>query len=204
VCIITTPTLTPPVVQTGRPRDPRIDDAVLAAARALLLDVGYAGMSIDLVAQRAGVNRPAIYRRWPTLAHLVHQAVFGAHRTIAVVETGDFAADLRALARSIYLAYTRPEVRAAMAGMLSDLHDHPDLRASVIDGLEGQVREQFAGLLERARARGDVRGVNADVVLDTIIGALFHSAIAAGAPDRDPPPEFLDQLLDLLLEGLLH
>ena len=177
---------------------------MLAAARALLLDVGYAGMSIDLVAQRAGVNRPAIYRRWPTLAHLVHQAVFGAPRTIAVVETGDFAADLRVLASSIFLAYARPEVRAAMAGMLSDLHDHPALRASVIDGLEQQVREQFRDLLARAIERGDVRPVNADVVLDTIIGSLFHSAIAVGSPEQGPSPDFLDELLDLLLVGLLH
>jgi len=177
---------------------------VLAAARALLLEVGYVGMSIDLVAQRAGVNRPAIYRRWPTLAHLVHQAVFGAHRILEVVETGDFAADLRDLAGSIFAAYSRPEVRAAMAGMLSDLHDHPALRASVIDGLEGQVREQFRDLLARAVERGEVRPVNADVVLDTIISSLFHSAIAAGSAEQGSSPEFLDQLVDLLLGGLLH
>ena len=58
----------------------------------------------------------------------------------------------------------------ALAGMLSDLHDHPELRASVIDDLEQQVREQFAALLARAVARGEVRPFDVDVLLDALIG----------------------------------
>ena len=155
-------------------------------------------MSIDLVARRAAVTRPAVYRRWPTLAHLVHQAVFGAERRVVVAESGDFAADLRALAAAVGGAYARPEVRAALAGMLSDLHDHPELRASVIDDLEQQVREQFAALLARAVARGEVRPFDVDVLLDALIGSVFRRATF----HDDAPPEFLDDLVDLLLRGV--
>jgi hypothetical protein len=70
----------------------------------------------------------------------------------------------------------------------------------VIDGLEGQIREQFAQLMRRAVDRGAVRDINADAVLDAVIGALFHRAMSR----RDPSPEFVEQLLDLLLVGMLH
>jgi AcrR family transcriptional regulator len=184
---------------SGRPRDPRISDAALTAARELLLEVGYAAMSIDLVARRAGVNRPAMYRRWPTLAHLVHDALYGEDRRFAIEDTGDIVADLHALTTNMARSYARPEVRAALSGLVSDLHDHPDLRAAVIDRLEDQVREQFVGLIERAIARGALRPVDPNVVLDTIVGALYHRMIAR----RDPSFAFVDGVVDLVLAGVL-
>src|SRR4051795_11981162 len=60
----------------GRPRDPRIDDSVLRATVELLGASGYADLSVDAIAKRAGTSKPAIYRRWPSKAHLVHEAVF--------------------------------------------------------------------------------------------------------------------------------
>jgi AcrR family transcriptional regulator len=185
---------------SGRPRDPRISDAALAAARELLLEVGYAAMSIDLVARRAGVNRPAMYRRWPTLAHLVHDALYGEDRRFAIEEeTGDIVADLHALATNMARSYARPEVQAALSGLVSDLHGHPELRAAVIDRLEDQLREQFGGLIERAVARGALRPVDPNVVLDTIVGALYHRMIAR----RDASLAFVDDLVDLVLAGVL-
>ena len=64
--------------QTGRPRDGQIDDAVLRATVELLERDGYLQLTIANVAERAGTTKPAIYRRWPTKAHLVHEAVFPA------------------------------------------------------------------------------------------------------------------------------
>ncbi len=60
----------------GPQRNPAIDEAVLQATRDLLVENGYAGTSIDAIATRAGVGRPAIYRRWPSKAHIVHDAVY--------------------------------------------------------------------------------------------------------------------------------
>ena len=64
------------VVDFGRPRDPRIDGAVLRATVELLAETGYPGLLVSAIAQRAGTSKPAIYRRWPSKAHLVHEAVF--------------------------------------------------------------------------------------------------------------------------------
>ena len=62
--------------ENGRPRDARIDSAVLDAAAELLAEVGYADLTVAAIADRAGTSRPAVYRRWPTMAHLVHEAAF--------------------------------------------------------------------------------------------------------------------------------
>src|SRR4051812_3134733 len=55
----------------GRPRDTDVDRRVLAAARETIEAHGYAGLSVDAVAERAGVAKTTVYRRWPSKAWLV-------------------------------------------------------------------------------------------------------------------------------------
>ena len=61
----------------GRPRDPAIGDSALAAARELLAEVGWDKTTMVAISERAGVGKPALYRRWPSKTHLVFEAVFG-------------------------------------------------------------------------------------------------------------------------------
>ena len=83
----------------GRPRDPRIDDAVLRATVELLGETGYADLSVDAIAERAGTSKPAIYRRWPSKAHLVHEAVFPIAEATELPDTGSLAGDVREMVR---------------------------------------------------------------------------------------------------------
>jgi AcrR family transcriptional regulator len=182
----------------GRPRDPRIDEAVLAATRELLVEVGYTQLSYERIAQRAGATRPAMYRRWPSKAHLVHDAVFPVGATELVPDGGSFADDLRQMVHRTLASYARPEARVAVPGLLADLDD-PERRRNVVDGLQDQVRAQLADRVARAVAAGEVRpAVDADVLLDTVVGALIHRVVARRSLD----PAFGDQLTDLLLGGL--
>lgn len=182
----------------GRPRDPRIDGAVLDAARELLVEVGYTRLSYELIAQRAGVSRPALYRRWPTKAHIVHDAVF-PHPTQDLVPTGgSFEDDLRQMIARTLASYARPEARIAVPGLLTDLDDAAR-RHDVIDRLQQPVRAELAARIAVAVADGEVRdGIDADVLLDTMVGALIQRVVA----QQDPNPSFGEQLADLLLDGL--
>jgi AcrR family transcriptional regulator len=183
----------------GRPRDPRIDGDVLTATRELLVEIGYARLSFELVAKRAGISRPTIYRRWPSKMHLVHAAVFPDPDSSLVADTGDFAADLRTMIRRTLRSYARPEAQGAIPGLLSDLHDDPQLRSAVIDRLENQVRVHLAGVVAGAVARGEASpDVDADALLDTIAGALFHRVVAR----QELSEGFVAQLADLLLHGV--
>ncbi len=60
----------------GRPRDPRIDAAILRATADLLVEIGYANLTMAAVAERAGTTKTALYRRWSSKAELVHEAAF--------------------------------------------------------------------------------------------------------------------------------
>jgi AcrR family transcriptional regulator len=184
----------------GRPRDARIDGAVLAATRDLLVEVGYTRLSYELIARQAGVSRPALYRRWPTKAHIVHDAVFPDTGADAELAGDSFAADLRRMIARTLASFARPEARIAAPGLLTDLDD-PTRRHGVIDGLQGRVRQQLAARVARGVADGELRpDVDPDVLLDTVVGALFQRVIA----QQDPDPAFGDRLADLLLGGLLH
>ena len=101
---------------TGRPRDPRIDSAVLQAATELLEEVGYLQVTIGAIAERAGTDKPAIYRRWPTKAHLVHEAVFPAQDPATFQPGGDLRSDIRYLVAIGVELLGRPAARAGASG----------------------------------------------------------------------------------------
>ena len=79
------------ITRPGRPRDPSRDEAIFAATLALFAEHGYAGVSIEGVAARAGVGKATIYRRYASKAQLVVESVhvcagitdqFGRHRAL--------------------------------------------------------------------------------------------------------------------------
>jgi AcrR family transcriptional regulator len=187
------------VTPLGRPRDPAIDDAILEAARSVLLEVGYARLSFELVARRANVTRPTIYRRWPSKMHLVHEAAFPGGERVELPDTGRIVDDIRQVVRNGFAAYARPEVRAALPGLLADLHDDAGLRHEVLDRLDLPARAQFAELVDRARRRGEIHPeADAAVLFDVLYGSLFHRVVAR----EELSAGFADALSGLLLHAL--
>lgn len=70
---------TPPKRGRGRPRREGADDEILAVALNMLRDEGYGALTIDGVAERAGVAKTTVYRRWPSKGALVAAAVAPLH-----------------------------------------------------------------------------------------------------------------------------
>lgn len=164
----------------GRPRDQRIDEAVLLATRELLLEVGWAGLSLTAIAQRAGTTRPALYRRWPSLAHLVHEAAFPAQLTIP--RTGQ-APDLRALVAGSLAAFSDPVARAAAPGLVAAITADP--------GLHQALLERFSAAL----------GGIEQPLLDLVAGAAFFALLLH--PD-DLDGRWVDQVTQLLTKGVIR
>jgi AcrR family transcriptional regulator len=182
---------------TGRPRDERIDEAIVTATRELLVEVGYIRLTMAMIADRAGTNRPSLYRRWPTKAHLVHDAVFPSDLP-APDPAGSFAEDLRRRIGRLAASYARPEAREAVLGLMVDLRT-PAERAGVLESLQSSARSDFRAWMEQAVLDGELRAdVDPDVVLDTIVGTL-HLRIVAQQGD---PARVVPELVDLLLRGL--
>src|SRR5271156_7094325 len=88
-------------VRTGG-RSARVREAILDAALSELIDGGYAALSVEAVAARAGVNKTTIYRRWPTLDDLLVEALTEwSHDALPAQDTGNIETDLLALGRQL-------------------------------------------------------------------------------------------------------
>jgi AcrR family transcriptional regulator len=173
---------------------------VLAATRELLVEVGYARLSYELVGRRAGVSRPTLYRRWPSKAHIVHDALFQHRAEASWPADADFAAGLRRMIGRLVESYARPEAQAALPGLLADLSD-PALRHSVLDSLQQPVRAAFAERVEDGIRRGEIRpGLDPQVLMDVVIGTVLQRVVV----QQDADPALAEQLSQLMLLGLTN
>ncbi|NUS42724.1 MAG: TetR/AcrR family transcriptional regulator [Mycobacteriaceae bacterium] len=179
----------------GPHRDPAVDQAVLEAARQLLVERGYAATSIEAIAARAGVSRPAVYRRWPSRVHLIAQAVFPYVGDDDVA--GDLAAEVKKIIRGTFQLFDSPAARSAMPGLMAEMRADPMLYEQLSARLNTPTRHELAEYLRTGAARP---ALDPNILLDTIAGAaLFAMCIR----DIHSAETFASALEDLLLYGLL-
>jgi AcrR family transcriptional regulator len=184
----------------GRPRDPRIDSAILSATAELLVEIGYSNLSLAAVAERAGTTKSALYRRWSSKAELVHEAAFPVAPTALVGPGGDMAADLRAMIAAARDVFTTPVVRAALPGLVADMSADPELNA--------RVMSRFAGLFTAVRARlseavgrGEVhQDVDPDRLIELIGGATLLRLLLR--PGEQLDDAWVDQTTAILVHGV--
>ncbi|MVU82496.1 TetR family transcriptional regulator [Nocardia sp. ET3-3] len=179
----------------GPHRDPAVDAAVLDAARALLVEIGYGATSIDAIAARAGVSRPAIYRRWPSKAHLIAQAVFPDVGSAVVAP--DLLAEVRKVIRGTIQLFGSAETREAMPGLMAEMRQDSGLYEKLSARLDAPTRGELGDYLGGDAARP---GLDPNTVLDTIAGAALFAMCIRDIDDLDG---FAASLEDLLLYGIL-
>src|ERR1700687_467004 len=95
----------------GRPRNRRLDEALLEAGLAVFLEAGYGAASLAEIARRAGVGTPAIYRRWPTKADMAIDVVEHVAEAEAIPDTGSIRDDLVAFMTLRLRTYRTPLFR---------------------------------------------------------------------------------------------
>ncbi|MCV7027682.1 TetR/AcrR family transcriptional regulator [Mycobacterium sherrisii] len=190
------------VVDFGRPRDPRIDAAVLRATVELLAETGYAGLLVSAIAARAGTSKPAIYRRWPSKAHLVHEAVFPIGTATEVPNTGSLATDMREMVCRTKQFLTTPAARAALPGLIGEMAADPTLHTALLERFTGILAGGLAAWLHAAAARGEVRpDLTAGELAEALAGITLVSLLTR--PDAvDAGDAWIDRTTTLLLKGI--
>src|SRR5436305_2586762 len=166
----------------GRPRDPRVDEAVRRAALELLVDEGYQATSIQAIARRAGVSAPSIYRRWSSKAELIEAAVFPSDLMEPAEIGGDLGADLADYCRRILGYLSQPAVRAAVPGLLSEYQTDPQMWQRLIDRTMRPMQESFEAYLSR---NGHRPSRSVDMLFEVMLGALFVRALNIGDEGAD-------------------
>jgi AcrR family transcriptional regulator len=165
----------------GRPRDPRIDSAVLRSTVELLGETGYAELSVDAIARRAGTSKPAIYRRWPSKAHLVHEAVFPIDDAMSLPDTGSLAGDVREMVRRTVAVLTTPAARAGLPGLVGEMAGDLTLHAALLERLGSILGQGLSDRLDDAVTRGEVRAdVTAADLVEELAGTTFLALLTRG------------------------
>ena len=138
----------------GRPRNPELDQAILAAAERQLREAGYAGMSLESVAAAAWTTVPAVRRRFRGKAS-VAVAVIDSLR-IEAIPAGSGPPRSRALAvlRNFRANLLRANSMAVVGTLLAEEHRHPELLAA----FRGRLVEPRRTALRQVLAEGVIRG----------------------------------------------
>jgi AcrR family transcriptional regulator len=177
----------------GRPRDGRIDAAIITATRELILQTGYPSLSLAAIAARAGTTTAAIYRRWSGKAHLVHEAVLSEEVATTPSGSGDLHRDIRALVEAIRATFDRPEVRVALPGLIADTVADPELHSMMIARLAGNLGA-FESRFGQERRGDDELPMLAEVVAGT---AIFRILIRSDAALDDA---WVDAMTEMITE----
>ncbi len=186
----------------GRPRSEQARESILHAAAELLLKRGLDAVSMDAVAEHAGVSKATIYRWWPTKETLALDALYTewAERAAAAQDTGSLRGDLLALLRPwARLVRSRPYARV-IGTFITEAHNDPTFAAEYRTRLVTPRRNKARALFERAAERGELRpGVRVEVALDLLYGALYHRLLHGHAPLSD---RFVADVIDMTLHGV--
>ena len=183
----------------GRPRSADVDEAILAAAVAELGERGYARMSMDAVAARAGVSKPTVYLRHPTKADLATAAIASMREHPRPAPTDDVRADLIKHLRLLRAAVERPNGTTMLGTVLAEEHETPELLALFRERLVAQRLRALRAVLEAARDRGELRrGADLDTAVTALVGAFFARYLAGDSLGG----RFVTSVVDTLLDGL--
>ena len=186
----------------GRPRSETAHRAILAAAAELLLDHGLHAVSMDAVAERAGVSKATIYRWWAKKEILALDMLFTEWSAVTPqqYESGLLRSDLIALLRAwARLSSGRPYGRV-VAALLAQARIDPAFSAEYQRRMLEPRRDQARLIFAHAVARGELSGeTKIEVAIDLLYGPLYHRLLHGHAPLDD---QFVDDIVDMALRGL--
>ncbi|MGW0807746.1 TetR/AcrR family transcriptional regulator [Nonomuraea sp. NPDC002799] len=167
-------------------RGPKVRSAVLAATLDELAETGYAGLTVENVARRAGVHKTTVYRRWPDREALVTEALTEhVAADVPIPDTASIETDLRELARLVARLLTTATDQAITAALISDAARLPEV---------GQVRRRFfvdrfrrgEPVITRAVERGQLpEGTDPVALLKSLIAPLYLRLLVTAEPIDD-------------------
>ena len=196
------PSFAPDTPRPGRPRDPSVDRAILAAALRLFVKRGFDAVSFDEIAQTAGVARTTLYRRWSSKLDLISEAIAtrrGAPEVTLATKSSSARSLREPLVKAVSKALTAPGFRGVMARLIGSVPDHPELMSAYWDAYLAPRRQAMSHVLERARSEGLIRAdANLEIFLDLISGALMHHLLVR--PGKRSPGDLAKYLDDVLAE----
>jgi AcrR family transcriptional regulator len=162
----------------GRPRSSQSHQAMLQAALELLTEVGFAAMTMDAIADRAGIGKTTIYRRYASKEKLVADAIESIRSEIVIPDTGNLQSDIDILIENAAKITLNPVGRQTVAMIISSASSNPLFAQIYWTKYLEPRRQAFAVVLERAKARNEIQaGLDSDLIFDTMSGIMLYALI---------------------------
>ncbi|MGI9601259.1 MAG: TetR/AcrR family transcriptional regulator [Acidimicrobiales bacterium] len=169
--------------------------AILYAALDELTERGYAALTMDRVAERAGASKATLYRRWANKQELLLEAAGLVVAPVPSPDRGAFAAELHGHLQARLGLYADERGRRLVASLIGAAPTDPDLSQALVAWLS-EVTRSTQAMIERGRLRGDVRtDIDASAVATLISGPMVYRAVVEQLP---PDEAFVDDLVVLI------
>jgi AcrR family transcriptional regulator len=185
-----------------RRRGHALDLAILNATIAEIDLSGYAGLSMERVAERARASKASLYRRWPSKVELVMAAIYDLlPDPAAAADTGSLRGDLLALLR------TAAEMLAgtggtAIRGLINDALRDPELAARLRSYTRGRSVSAMGDVVRRAMERGELpQGTITARQLEAGLSVMRFHFLTHGPP---VPDYVIIEIVDEVMLPLLH
>ncbi|MFD1540910.1 TetR/AcrR family transcriptional regulator [Nonomuraea guangzhouensis] len=183
-------------------RNERSRQAILDAARELVTEVGYAKVTIEAIAARAGVGKQTIYRWWRSRGAVIFDsflALSEGAEGLALPDTGDIEADLKTVMRATVAEFADPGFEAPIRALNSEIINDPELAAQYREKLAGPVDEAKKARLRSAQRAGQLAAdADLDLALELLYAPLYQRWLHRSGPLT---PEYADALVELTLRA---
>ena len=184
----------------GRPRSERAHRAILRAANELLESDGFAAVTVEAIAERAGVSKATIYRWWPNRAAVVMDGFLSiVSSEVPFPHTGHAREDIRIHMRRLAEAFGGKMGRT-VAALIAEGQADPELAEALRSRWLSIRRKEAREILELGIERGELRDdIDPEVAVDVLYGPIYYRMLVGHAPlDGD----FADALADHAFAGL--
>ncbi|MEU2426114.1 TetR/AcrR family transcriptional regulator [Streptomyces sp. NPDC007851] len=161
-----------------------VTEAIRAAVFEELAAVGYARMSIEGIARRAGVGKTAVYRRWRSKLHLVLDVVSAlAVLGLPTPDTGSLEGDLRLLYEVTSRALRHPVASQIIPDLQAEAARNPDIAEAMQKTLREGQEGVASKIIQAAQRRGELAGnLDDDLAMDLISGPLYWRSVVIRTP----------------------
>jgi AcrR family transcriptional regulator len=185
---------------SGRPRSERARRAILKAANELLESEGFVAVTMEAIAERAGVSKATVYRWWPNRAAVVMDGFLSTVSSeVPFPHTGHAREDMRIHMRRLTEAFDG-KIGRTVAALIAEGQANPELAEALRSRWLSVRRTEAREILELGIERGELReDLDLEVAVDVLYGPIYYRMLVGHAPLDD---DFADALADHVFAGL--
>ena len=177
-----------------------LTEHILDAAYDFLLDQGYAELTIEGVAARAGVSKATIYTRWATKFSLITEATTRRIGYIDVPDLGSFEGEVTFLLTERLSLFGSAEATDLYSALLAAAAEDPESSQALADHTESMQRA-VDPMIERGIARGELaEDIDVDALKNLLPAALAFRALLVRSP---PSKEFAAHVSSIICRGAM-